>query len=185
MDDEKYILDIDELVAWKDEIKGVKKLKDQERINTIKFDDNLSKVENKKANNIVKTIAPHINKDQFSSNFLKLGDSSRMNSGMHKSISKGEYKIDAKLDLHGYSRDEAYNILVDFLNNSYQKKYRMLLIITGKGLNSPDKSSTIKESFFGWIQAWEVKDNFLYINYAHQKHGGKGAFYVLLKKQAS
>ena len=184
MDDEKYILGIDELVAWKDEIKDVKKLKSQERVAITEFNNNLSKVENRKINNIAKPILP-INKDQLPNNILELGDPSRMNSGMHKSISKGEYKIDAKLDLHGYSIDEAYNILVDFLNDSYQKKNRMLLIITGKGLNSPDKFSTIKESFFAWIQAWEVKDNFLYVNYAHQKHGGNGAFYVLLKKQAS
>ncbi|MFK7761018.1 MAG: Smr/MutS family protein [Candidatus Midichloriaceae bacterium] len=184
MDDEKYILDIDELVVWKDEIKDVKKLESQKRVDITEFNNNLSKVENRKENHIAKPIVP-INKDQLSSNILKLGDPSRMNSGMHKSISKGEYKIDSKLDLHGYSIDEAYNTLVNFLNDSYQRKYRMLLIITGKGLNSPDKSSTIKESFFGWIQAWEVKDNFLYVNYAHQKHGGNGAFYVLLKKQAS
>ena len=184
MDDEKYILDIDELVAWQDEVQGVKKLESEERVGSTEFNTNLSKVENRKVNNIAKPIVP-INKDQLPNNILKLGDPSRMNSGMHKSISKGEYKIDAKLDLHGYLRDEAYNILVDFLNDSYQKKYRMLLIITGKGLNSPDKSSTIKESFFGWIQACEVKDSFLYVNYAHQKHGGAGAFYVLLKKQTS
>ena len=184
MDDEKYILDIDEILAWKNEIQDVKKLESEERVGATELNNNLSKVENRKVNNIAKPIIS-INKDQLPNNILKLGDSSRMNSGMHKSISKGEYKIDAKLDLHGYLIDEAYNILMDFLNDSYQKKNRMLLIITGKGLNSPNKSSTIKESFFGWIQAWEVKDNFLYVNYAHQKHGGAGAFYVLLKKQAS
>jgi DNA-nicking Smr family endonuclease len=184
MDDEKYILDIDEIVAWKNEIQDVKKLESEERVGATELNTNLTKVENIKASNVIKPMTS-INRAQLPSNILKLGDSSRMNSSMHKSISKGEYKIDAKLDLHGYSRDEAYNILMNFLNDSYQKKHRMLLIVTGKGLNSPDKSSTIKKSFFGWIQAWEVKENFLYVNYAHQKHGGAGAFYVLLKNRAS
>ena len=86
MDDEKYILDIDELVAWKDEVQDVKKLKSEERVGATEFNTNLSKVENIKANNIVKPIIP-INKDQLPSNILKLGDPSRINSSMHKSIS--------------------------------------------------------------------------------------------------
>ena len=62
--------------------------------------------------------------------------------------------------------------------------YRKLLIITGKGVNSPNNISIIKESFFDWIQTWEMQANLLYIDYAHQKHGGEGAFYVFLRKQS-
>ena len=183
MDDEKYILTTEELVAWKNEIQDVKKLEQEKREIAIKLNGSLPKIENKKFNSHNLTLAT--NRNLSTSNILKFGDSSGINNSMQKKIIKGEYKIDAKLDLHGYSKNEAYGILMDFLNNSYQRIFRMLLIITGKGLNSPDPFSTIKESFFGWIQTWEIKGNFLYVNYAHNKHGGDGAFYILLKKQSS
>ncbi len=183
MDDEKYILTTEELIAWKNEIHDVKKLEQEEREIVIKLNGSLPKIEDKKFNSYNLPIAKNTNLPPI--NILKFGDPSGINNSMQKKIVKGEYKIDAKLDLHGYSRNEAYNILMDFLNNSYQRKFRMLLIITGKGLNSPDPFSTIKESFFGWIQTWKMQDNFLYVNYAHNKHGGDGAFYILLKKQSS
>jgi hypothetical protein len=37
------------------------------------------------------------------------------------------------------------------------------LIITGKGVNSPNKVSIIKKNFFDWIQTWEMQENLLYI----------------------
>ena len=183
MDDKKYILTTEELVAWKNEIQDVKKLEQEEREIAIKLNGSLPKIENKKFNSYNLPIAKNTNLPPI--NILKFGDPSGINNSMQKKIIKGEYKIDAKLDLHGYSRNEAYGTLMDFLNNSYQRKFRMLLVITGKGLNSPDPFSTIKESFFGWIQTWKMQDNFLYVNYAHNKHGGDGAFYILLKKQSS
>jgi DNA-nicking Smr family endonuclease len=183
MDDKKYILTTEELVAWKNEIQDVKKLEQEEREIAIKLNGSLPKIEDKKFNSYNLPIAKNTNLPPI--NILKFGDLSGINNSMQKKIIKGEYKIDAKLDLHGYSRNEAYGTLMDFLNNSYQRKFRMLLVITGKGLNSPDPFSTIKESFFGWIQTWKMQDNFLYVNYAHNKHGGDGAFYILLKKQSS
>lgn len=174
MDDKKYILNVDELVAWKNEIQGIKKIKSEESFVITEFDNNLPKIKSRER---------AANKNKLLSSSFKFGDLSRMNSTMQKSISKGKYQIDAKIDLHRYSRDKAYIILMDFLNASYKKKYRMLLIITGKGLNSSDQSFTIKESFFRWIKTWEMENNLLYVNYAHKKHGGKGAFYLLLERQ--
>ena len=47
MDDEKYILTTEELVAWKNEIQDVKKLEQEEREIAIKLNGSLPKIENK------------------------------------------------------------------------------------------------------------------------------------------
>jgi DNA-nicking Smr family endonuclease len=49
---------------------------------------------------------------------------------------RGNYKIDARLDLHGKTQIQAYDLLRDFIEDAYYKKKRCLLVITGKG-NSP------------------------------------------------
>ena len=48
MDDEKYILTTEELVAWKNEIQDVKKLEQEEREIAIKLNGSLPKIEDKK-----------------------------------------------------------------------------------------------------------------------------------------
>ena len=47
MDDEKYILTTEELVAWKNEIQDVKKLEQEKREIAIKLNGSLPKIENK------------------------------------------------------------------------------------------------------------------------------------------
>lgn len=94
-------------------------------------------------------------------------------------INKGLYNIDVKLDLHGYTLNNAYNILIDFIQKSVKNNKRLLLIITGKGtLNKP---SVIKAEFIKWLNDLSIKEYIIYSNYAHQSDGGTGAFYVFLR----
>tara|TARA_B000000460_G_C21427648_1_gene353722 strand:- start:398 stop:832 length:435 start_codon:yes stop_codon:yes gene_type:complete len=95
-----------------------------------------------------------------------------------------------KLDLHGYSLDQANKIVKKFVIQSFEKNYRKLIIVTGKGMrskshNDPYKSeklSILKYSVPEFI--YNDKDLRSKINKicdANIKDGGKGAIYIFLK----
>ena len=100
---------------------------------------------------------------------------------VRKKISKGLYPIDASIDLHGLTLEQAYNQLNIFINRSFIQQLRLTLVITGKGQNS-NNNTTIKSSLLNWLNSDSIQPKIANISTAHQKHGGSGAFYVLLKK---
>jgi DNA-nicking Smr family endonuclease len=55
-----------------------------------------------------------------------------------KKVKHNKYalKIDAELDLHGFTRGEAQQALEDFLQHSEDQGFKRIRIITGKGLHS-------------------------------------------------
>ncbi|CCF78492.1 SmrmutS family protein [Wolbachia endosymbiont of Onchocerca ochengi] len=96
-------------------------------------------------------------------------------------VDKGKCFISDKLDLHGYSIEDAYYRLVGFIIKSYQVGSRCLLIITGQG-NTVGKTDIIKNNLSKWLNDTKIQHMVLYCQQATKKHGGKGAFYVLLRK---
>ena len=180
MDDEKYIFSNSDLAIWRKEIKNIKKIDAKKNFNT--QDSFNKKIVIKELNQNRSNFI--LNQNSKESKAIKFGDQRNLNKKLRSNIAKGIIIIDAELDLHGYSTNNAYCKLINFLNHSISQGYRKLLIITGKGVNSPNKVSIIKKNFFDWIQTWEMQENLLYIDYAHKKHGCDGAFYVFLKKQS-
>ncbi len=101
---------------------------------------------------------------------------------------KGKLKIEARLDLHGYTEKEAFAKVVDFIQNAYIKGLRCVLVITGKGLKNKDEpwyetKGVIKEAFPSWLNNNEIRPFVLSFSQASQNDGGSGAFYVLLKRK--
>lgn len=84
------------------------------------------------------------------------------------------------LDLHGYTRDQAFNILGNFLLNAQKAKLKQVLIITG---GNAMKKTVIRENFRQWIE----KDFYeLVASYSQAKleDGGQGAFYVIVRTKS-
>ncbi len=182
MSTEDYIFDSEELEIWNNTVKNTKKLKSTRSI--IKNTD--SKITD---NNTDKKAIKYVANTQINQHHntrakvLEFGNSTKINSRMLRTITRGNYKIDKTLDLHGYSKEQAYSELINFLDNAYEQKYRMVLVITGKGNRSPQKQSILKNSLLNWLETYNSSDKFLYIDHAHPKHGGDGAVYILLKKR--
>ena len=84
------------------------------------------------------------------------------------------------LDLHGYRLQRAKIILHNYIVNAYEKKFRNILIITGKGRNN---TGVLKKEVPIWLNDEKLK-NFL-INYetAPNKFGGDGALLVRIKNK--
>ena len=95
-----------------------------------------------------------------------------------------------KLDLHGYSLNEANKIVKNFIIKSFNNGYKKLLIVTGKGLRSKsydnpylsEKLSVLKYSVPEYIKNDENLSNKISrISTADIKDGGEGAICIFLK----
>lgn len=95
-------------------------------------------------------------------------------------LKSGSMKIDAKLDLHGMTQKQALSELNHFMKKQVARGTRLLLVITGKG---KDMQGVLRQQLPGWLMTGEWKPHVLTIHPAHQKHGGDGATYVLLRRQ--
>lgn len=100
---------------------------------------------------------------------------------MLERIGDGKRSIDARLDLHGKTQSAAHSLLLAFIADAFADGARTLLIITGKG---KDSGGVLKTNLKRWLEAdGAVRGLISAISPAHAKHGGDGAFYVVLRKR--
>ena len=99
-----------------------------------------------------------------------------------KKVDSGKYTINDVLDLHGYTLNNAYNALINFVIKNYNLGNKCLLIITGWNSTQYNDNS-IKSNFSKWLQSEKIHEIILYYKQASHSYGGKGAFYVLLKSK--
>lgn len=95
-----------------------------------------------------------------------------------RKLSKGQYNVEAVLDLHRQTIEEARIAVNHFLHECLQRRLKSVLIIHGKG--KPGSLPALKNQLNYWLrQAQPV----LAFCSAAPRHGGNGAVYVLLKSQ--
>jgi len=94
-------------------------------------------------------------------------------------LRRGEYAIEAELDLHGLTRLEARQALSEFLHDCRARGCRCVRIIHGKGRGSQGKRPVLKQYVDHWLR--QVDAVLAYCS-AIPAHGGTGAIYVLLKR---
>ena len=70
---------------------------------------------------------------------IEVGNTDNLDANTAEKFRKGKYKIEARLDLHGYTEKQAFAAVKDFVLNSYIAQRRCVLIITGKGLKENDR----------------------------------------------
>ncbi|MCT4592201.1 MAG: Smr/MutS family protein [Candidatus Gracilibacteria bacterium] len=87
-------------------------------------------------------------------------------------INKYAQDIQAELDLHGMIRSEANRSIDDFLDDSVEKGFKKVLIITGKGLHSKD--GEVLRSLCVRI----LKDRGISFKNAKYNQGGQGAIEI-------
>ena len=95
----------------------------------------------------------------------------------------GEFSSEAHLDLHGLNAAQAWEALVGFFRSAYHKNLRCVLVVPGRGLNSPGGSGVLRERLQTWFTQAPFKYVILAFCTALPRHGGAGALYVLMRKQ--
>ncbi|MFN7037946.1 MAG: Smr/MutS family protein [Alphaproteobacteria bacterium] len=88
---------------------------------------------------------------------------------------------EAKLDLHGFYKKDAYKEFINFIEYASNNSFRTLLIITGKG-NPILSTGVIRENLHLWINEPLLRSKIGSYYYAPEKYGGSGAFIIFLKK---
>lgn len=97
-------------------------------------------------------------------------------------VKRGEFAIDGRIDLHGMTLAEAHVRLTAFIESSCRQGLRCLLVITGKGRREAGQP-TIQKEAPRWLAHSQLAGRILMISSAQPRHGGKGALYVLLRRQ--
>jgi len=98
-----------------------------------------------------------------------------------KSFQKGQPSIEYILDLHGYSIANAKNTIEQFIYFCQNNHYRYVQIIHGKSHKAYAKQITTMKSLVAfWLT--QLAPVLAYLSCLPQD-GGRGAVYVLLKKQ--
>ena len=78
--------------------------------------------------------------------------------------------------------------VTEFLAEAAECGLRVVLIVTGKGLRLEGGrvfGGRIRAEFPGWLERAENRARVAGVRTAHPRHGGSGAFYVLLRRRSS
>ncbi len=94
-----------------------------------------------------------------------------------KKLRRGQYRVQAEIDLHGLTVAEAKQALREFLGAALDRQLRCVRIIHGKGLRSGHRGPVLKGVVSSVLR--RVKPVVAYVS-ARQVDGGTGAVYVLL-----
>jgi DNA-nicking Smr family endonuclease len=101
-----------------------------------------------------------------------------------KRVRRGKLDVGARLDLHGFTQDEARAALTRFLLHARADGVRVALVVTGKGgrLRSGETApGVLKQRLPEWLASGDLRSLVSGYAEAHQRHGGGGAYYVFLR----
>lgn len=68
-----------------------------------------------------------------------------------RQLTSGRMRVDAELDLHGMTREEAYSALNDCLLRVTGDGGRVLCVVHGRGLHSKGGKAVLKEAVYQWL----------------------------------
>jgi DNA-nicking Smr family endonuclease len=99
-----------------------------------------------------------------------------------RELKRGAIRICLELDLHGLTREEALTSLERFITGAYNRCQKAVLVITGKGNNSPAEP-VLHGAVSGWLRD-RGKVMVAEFAPAPRQLGGAGAFVVFLKDKS-
>lgn len=94
----------------------------------------------------------------------------------------GALSPEAHLDLHGLNTVQAFEAMRNFMRASWYKALRTVLIIPGRGQNSPNGIGILRSKVQDWLTQEPFRRVVLAFCTAQQLDGGLGSMYVLLRK---
>ena len=106
-----------------------------------------------------------------------------------KRLARGLVSPDAEVDLHGLGLDAAHGRLMASLHQARVAAARVLLVIAGKPRPHGEhdargqRRGAIRAKLVDWLAASPQASRIAAIRPAHQRHGGAGAVYVVLRRQ--
>jgi len=106
----------------------------------------------------------------------------RVNPAIARRLHRGEFAIQAHIDLHGLSVAAARERFDDFLGQNTAAGKNAVLIIHGRGLSSP-AGPVLKSKVYRWLTSSPCHRWVVAFTSARLCDGGAGATYVLLRQR--
>lgn len=97
-------------------------------------------------------------------------------------LASGVHSPEARLDLHGMNALQAFQALVPFFRTAWHKGLRTVIIVTGRGMNSPTGIGILRHKVYTWLTQEPFKRVVMAFCTARPSDGGAGSMYVLLRK---
>ena len=135
----------------------------------------------------LKSIKKAVKKKEYSSSntqviprVLKSNIYFALEAKVKKRLKSKNFFFDAIIDLHGKTEVQAYEIVKNFVINSYLDEQKNIIIVTGKGLNSQGK---LKLKTPSWLKSDELSKFIVGFETMPNNKGGEGALFVKLKNK--
>jgi DNA-nicking Smr family endonuclease len=94
-------------------------------------------------------------------------------------LKRGKLVVEARLDLHGLTQDEAHRAVAGFVGGSRASGLRCVLVITGRGAVG---GGILRQAVPRWLDEPGLRRHLLAIAPAQPRDGGAGALYLLLRR---
>ena len=99
-----------------------------------------------------------------------------------KRLHRGDFSIQAHIDLHGLNANDARSVFDTFLKNSLIMNKRAVMVVHGRGLSSPDHP-VLKYKVREWLTYGQWRKWIMAFSSARLCDGGAGATYILLRQR--
>lgn len=114
-------------------------------------------------------------------------DQHGLDGSWERKLTKAQISPDLTLDLHGHTLDAAHARLDAGLAQAVMMGARLLLVITGKprpvaAADRGERRGAIRAKLLDWLAAGPYAGRIAAVRPAHQRHGGAGALYVILRR---
>lgn len=111
-----------------------------------------------------------------------------LDSHWDRRLKSGTLQPELTLDLHGHNLDAAYEQVVAGVGRARAMGARTILLVTGKlrPVEAADRGSrrgAIRAKVLDWLAASSHHTAIAAVRRAHQRHGGDGALYIVLKRE--
>jgi DNA-nicking Smr family endonuclease len=93
-------------------------------------------------------------------------------------LRRGQYAVDAEIDLHGLNASQAKNALREFIADATTRRMHCVRVVHGKGRRSGPRGPVLKNIVNHWLQR---SGHVLAFGSARAVDGGSGALYVLIR----
>lgn len=179
----KKMTDEKDITAWQELVKDICRLKSTNRESGI-FQRPLPL-------KIVPKISPNAVYHGAPLQELSAGNTDNIDKQTARRFRRGDFAVEAELDLHGYNENKAYDAVVSFVKKAYLQGKRCIAIITGKGLHQNDEDDifasrgVLKNRVPQWLNMPEIRPLILAINHPEQLRGGSGVIEILLRRHRS
>ena len=111
-----------------------------------------------------------------------------LDSHWDRRLKSGQLQPEITLDLHGHNLDAAYDRLMGGMAQAGAIGARTILLVTGKprpveAADRGNRRGAIRAKVLDWLAASSHHSAIAAVRRAHQRHGGDGALYIVLKRE--